>query len=169
MRVIAPFDTPRLHARPLGPGDEALYRRLYTDPAVMAQVGAPLSPDAARRGFAVACRRNAGHGSVELRWAILDRASGEAVGLLALMPDDSGGAEFGVMLLPGAQGRGLARELNDAVVALAFPPDGGGLRRLWARHARGHAAAAAALAASGFRPGPDIGGDATVEITRGPA
>lgn len=169
MRDVAPFDTPRMHARPLGPGDEALYCALYTDPAVMALVGPALSPGDARRGFAVACRCNADDGPVGKRWAILDRGTGEAIGLLALVPDGSAGAEFGVMLMPSAQGRGLARELNDAVVAMAFSPEGWGLRRLWARHAPGHAAAAAALAASGFRPGPRLGVDATVEITRSQA
>lgn len=166
MTGIEPFDTPRMHARPLGPADEAFYCALYSDPAVMALIGVPKSPREALRGFALACRRNADAASGERRWVVLERATGAAIGLLALLRDGSGAAELGVMLLPSAQGRGLARELNDAVVGLAFSPGGWALDRLWARHAQGHAAAAAALAASGFRPGPPLGADATVEITR---
>ena len=162
------FDTPRLRLRLLQPGDEALYRALYTDPAVMTHVGTPLSADAAGRAFAAACRRNEDPDGVERRWAVLDRATGAAVGLVAMLRDrlDPANAELGVMLLTAAHGRGLARELNDAVVAQALMPGGWGLDRLWARHAAGHAAAARALAASGFAPGPAEGADATVAITR---
>lgn len=76
--------------------------------------------------------------------------------MLALVrdADDAGSAELGVMLVPAAQRRGLARELDDAVALHAFAPGGWGLHRLWARHAPGHAAAAGVLAASGFEPGP---------------
>ena len=162
------FQTPRLRLRLLQPSDGALYCALYTDPGVMAQVGPPLSAEAAKRGFAVARRRNGDPGATERRWAVLGLDSGEAMGLLALLrdPRDPGNAELGVMLLPAAQGRGVARELNDAVVARAFAPGGWGLHRVWARHAAGHGAAAGALAASGFRPGPPEGAHATVVATR---
>lgn len=162
------FDTPRLRLCLLQPQDEALYCALYTDPGVMAHVGPPLSAEAARRGFSVARRRNGDPGGTERRWAVLERHSGTAVGLLALLrgPQDPGNVELGVMLLPGAQRRGFARELNDAVVARAFAPGGWGLHRVWARHAPGHGAAAGALEASGFKPGPPEGVHATVVLAR---
>ncbi|HEU4813342.1 MAG TPA: GNAT family N-acetyltransferase [Xanthomonadaceae bacterium] len=162
------FDTPRLRLRLLHPADEALYCALYTDPGVMTHVGPPLSAAAASRGFSVARRRNEAPDGAERRWSVRDLASGEAVGLLALLrdPSDPGNAELGVMLLPAAQGRGFARELNDAVAARAFAPGGWGLHRVWARHAAGHDAAAGALGASGFQPGPPEGTHATVVLTR---
>lgn len=165
---MAPFDTARLHLRPLRAEDEALYCTLYTDPDVMSHIGKPLEPEAARRQFAIACRRNGAGDGMERRWTVSDRSTGRPVGLLALLADraDRDNVELGVMLLPAAQGRGFARELNDAVVARAFGTGGWGLRRVWARHASGHAAAAAALGASGFAPALPAGTDATVAITR---
>ena len=165
--TVESFDTARLHVRALVAADEALYCALYTDPAVMAHIGPPLALEGARRAFAQALRLNATPGGAERRWAVLDRATGGGLGLLALLraADAPGVAEVGVMLLPPAQGRGLARELNEAVASRAFAPGGWGLHRLWARHAAGHAAAAAALAASGFVPGPPSGPDATVQRT----
>ena len=163
------FDTPRLRLRLLEPGDEALYCALYTDPGVMKHVGPPLSAEAARRGFSVARRRNGEADGAQRRWAVVDRASGEAVGLLALLRDplDPGNAELGVMLLPAAHGRGLAREISGAVVAHAFRPGGWGLHRVWARHAPGHGAAAGVLQASGFQPQSPRGGQAIVALSRG--
>ena len=153
--------------RPLRVEDEAMYCALYTDPAVMAHIGAPLAPEAARRQFASARLRNADPAGEQRRWSVMDRASGHALGLVALLrdPDDAANAELGVMLLPAAHGRGMARELNDAVLGYAFGRDRG-LRRVWARHATGHAAAAAALAASGFLPVPSHGGEVVVAATR---
>lgn len=166
---MGPFDTARLHLRPLRADDERLYVALYTDSGVMAHIGEPLAPDAARRQFASACRLNDAPVDTQRRWVVTDRATGGPLGLLALLrdPADPDNVELGVMLLPTAQGQGFARELNDAVVARAFEPGGWGLRRVWARHAPGHAAAAAALGASGFVPAPPLDGDATVAIERG--
>lgn len=166
---MAPFDTPRLHLRPLRGEDASIYCALYTDASVMAHIGTPLAPVVASRQFADACRFNDDPAGVQRRWAVIERASGAGLGLLALLGDrtDPGNAELGVMLLPGGQGRGLARELNDAVLDRAFGAGGWGLHRVWARHASGHAAAAQALFASGFEPGPRLGADATVAITSG--
>lgn len=162
------FDTLRLHLRPLDADDEALYCALYTDPEVMAHIGSPLSREAARGGFAEACRRNGDPDRGDRRWVVLDRISGEALGLLAVLGEapDAPEVELGVMLIPTAHGRGLARELNAAVVARAFGPGGWGLQRVWARYAPGHGAAAATLAASGFEPAPPRGSDAIVAFTR---
>ena len=162
------FYSPRLQMRPLAEGDDAIYLALYTDPDVMTHIAAPLVPDVARAGFERSCHLNAEPGGWVSRWAVLDRASGAALGLLAVLrdPGDPGTAEIGVMLLRVGQGRGLAREINAAVVELAFRDGGWGLTRLWARHARGNVAAANALAASGFEPGPSEGQDAIRAITR---
>ena len=168
MKAIA-FATRRAWLRPLESGDEALYCRLYTDPEVMARIGAPLSPAVARRHFRAARRLNAVRPPREVRWAVRDAASGEGLGLLALVggPPGSPDAELGFMLLPAAQGRGLARELVEAAARHAFGGDEAGPASLWARHAPSHGAVAAILAASGFRPGPALGGSATWVLDRG--
>lgn len=162
------FETQRLLLRPLAAEDEALYCALYTDPGVMAHIGAPLSREAALRGFVEARRRNADPAGVELRWTVVDRVSGGALGLFAVLLDrtDRENAEFGAMLLPAAHGRGLARELCDAVTRQAFDRAGWGMHRVWARHAVDHEAAAAALVATGFEPGPPLGADTVYAMTR---
>lgn len=168
MNRLATFGTPRARLRGLVPEDEALYCALYTDLDVMALIGEPLSLAAAKRAFAIACRRNADPAARERYWSILDRGTGRGIGLLALIAgaSDPGDAEFGVMLLPAAQGRGLARELNEALLEQAFARGGWGLHRLWARHAQRHGAAAAVLARSGFRPARPLGANAVVETMR---
>lgn len=161
------FQSARLRVRPLRAADHALYCALYTDPGVMAHIGAPQSPRAASRQFDAACRLNDDPSGAQRRWAVTERSSGAAVGLVALLgdPEDPGNVELGVMLLPTAQGQGYARELCDAVLDRAFGAGGWGLRRVWARHAMGHKAAAEALRASGFASARRLGNHATVAIT----
>lgn len=168
MKAIA-FATRRARLDPLEAGDEALYCRLYTDPDVMAFIGAPLSPAVARRDFRAACRLNAARSPREVRWAVRDAATGRGLGLLALVrgPPGTLDAELGFMLLPEAQGRGLARELVDGAATHAFADCDEGPASLWARHAPSHGAVAAILAASGFRPGPALDGSATWVLGRG--
>lgn len=159
----AALATPRTTLRLLGPGDEALYCALYTDPAVMARVGPPLAPAVALAGFRAARRLNAAADGRQRRWSVSDAATGQALGLLALLGDPGGRprAEVGILLLPLAQGRGIGRELIGAACAIAFGPGGWGLEEAWARHRPGHAAAAALLAATGFEPGPALAGATT--------
>ena len=168
MMDAGPFDTPRMHLRPPGPRDEALYCALDTDPAVMAKIGPPLRHDAARTDFIAVLRCNGDPAGARRDWVVLDRGTREPLGLVALFRSatDRSDAEFGVMLLPGAQGEGRARELCGAVVARGFGPGGWGLRRLWLRHAPGHDAMVSMMAAAGFRPGAPVDGQATGEITR---
>ena len=94
-------------------------------------------------------------------------APGGAVGLLALLQDQagSGDAEIGVMLLPAAQGRGFAREVVGALVALVFSACPG-IDRVWARHRVDHAAAAALMRAVGFPVESACGKRATCSRTR---
>lgn len=162
------FSTARCHLRLLHPGDEALYGALYTDRRVMAHIAAPLDAAGVRRGFDAACRGNADRELRQRHWAVLDRRDGSPFGLLALFEDttDPGSAELGVMLLPDAQGRGLTREIMDALLALVFG-SGTEFQRIWARHEAAHPVAAAVLASSGFVADRGIGAHATRSITRG--
>ena len=161
------FYSPRLQMRPLAEGDDAIYLALYTDPDVMTHIAAPLVPDVARAGFERSCHLNAEPGGWVSRWAVLDRASGAALGLLAVLrdPGDPGTAEIGVMLLPAAQGRGFAREVVGALVALVFSACPG-IDRVWARHRVDHAAAAALMRAVGFPVESACGKRATCSRTR---
>ena len=154
------FDTPRLHLRPLGASDEALYCRLYCDPDVMRHIGAPLSAEAARTAFATVIglmRRDAPTMQV---WVMHDRAAGADVGILALishadMPD---AREIGAMLLFEGQGRGFAVEAQMALLDWVF--DAQGVRAVWSRNAPGNAAAAGVRLKLGFLRARDGPGDA---------
>jgi RimJ/RimL family protein N-acetyltransferase len=134
--LLDSFDTARLHLRRIDAGDEALYCQLYTDPALMRHIASPMTMEAAKRSFVVACRQ---HAWMKQRWILVDR-SGTAptrIGLLGLIVDvdttDVASAEIGVMLREGWQGRGFAAEAIMAMAARAF--DAGALECLWTRHA----------------------------------
>lgn len=145
--------TSRLHLRPLSPSDEGLYCRLYMDPGVMRHVATPLSRGAASRAFGSLLRQQA-IGPRSRHWVLVPREGGDALGLMAWLPDpgDPGSAEVGVLLATGAQGRGHAAEaiaaLADAVFAASAQ------RRLWTRHARGNDPAAGLMRKLGFEPLP---------------
>jgi RimJ/RimL family protein N-acetyltransferase len=123
------FDTPRLHLRPLREGDEPLYRALYTDPELMRNIAAPLSDEAVRRSFRVACRQQLPH---PRRWIIHEKEGNHEIGLLGLVPED-GTAEIGVMLLAGWDRRGFATESMAGMVDRVFSRRS--LPRLCARQA----------------------------------
>lgn len=156
------FATPRLRIRPLEASDEALFLRLYTDPALMRHIGAPLSPEAARRGFRAACRQAGDASASAQRWIIADHASGTAIGLLGLHRHDGedATAELGVMLLGDWQGRGLAAEALAALVDVAF--DALRLSSVWTRHAAGNDAVVRMMLALGFQRG-----ESAVDISAG--
>jgi ribosomal-protein-alanine N-acetyltransferase len=100
------FDTPRLHLRPLGEADEALYCQLYTDPELMRHIAAPMSIEAAQRSFRTACKQQLPQPQ---RWIISERATHSDIGLLGLIRGEPG-PEIGVMLLAHGHGRGYGGE-----------------------------------------------------------
>ena len=113
------FDTARLHLRPIGEGDEALYCGLYTDPDLMRHIAAPMTLEAAKRSFGAACRQQSW---MKQRWILLERSSAVpiSIGQLGLFVDadatQGASAEIGVMLLDDWQKRGYAAE---AIMAMA--------------------------------------------------
>lgn len=140
------FETPRLHMRPLGETDEALYCHLHTDPEVMRHIGAPMSAEAAQRSFRAACRLATREGAAAQRWVVAEHGSAAAIGLLALIGDEAAAdqAEVGLMLRPDRQRRGVAVAAIGAIADWAFDPacsDGPDLRLLWTRHAPDNVAA----------------------------
>ena len=136
------FDTARLHLRPIGQGDKALYCHLYTDPDLMRHIAAPMTLEAARRSFDAVCLQGS---SEKQRWILLERSGTvpTGIGLLGLFVDaeamDGRSAEIGVMLLDGWQMRGYAAEAIMAIAGRVFAS--GALDRLWTRHAPDNALA----------------------------
>lgn len=129
--VVQAFETPRLHLRPLGEGDEALYCHLYTDPGMMRHIGAPLSAAAALRSFHKARALSAQAAPAMQLWTITEHGSSAGLGLLAQVHhgDATDVAELGIMLVADAQGRGLAAEAMEALTERLFAqPE---IRRLW--------------------------------------
>lgn len=154
--MIASLEGPRLQLRPLAEDDEALYCRLFGDPAVMARIAAPQAGPAATQGFRQALAMNRAQPPQRLFWVIRTRADGEPQGLIGLTLDEPGGAEVGVVLPEAQQGRGLATEAIALLADHAFGPLG--LVRLHTQHAAGHALAAGLMRALGFENTAQEGG-----------
>jgi RimJ/RimL family protein N-acetyltransferase len=109
------FETPRLRMRPLDESDQGIYCALYTDPALMRFIAAPLEAERARRSFHAALGMQAPRPQ---RWIVTEKAGGD-VGLLGLIGTGDR-PEIGVMLLASAQGRGYGTEAMAGMVAHAF-------------------------------------------------
>jgi ribosomal-protein-alanine N-acetyltransferase len=154
-----PLQTSRLQLHPLDDTDRDFYCRLYTDAAVMAHVGSPLSQDAAETAFGRVLRQLAALPPRACYWILHARVTGEPLGLMALVRDrnDSASAEVGVLLLPDAQGRSHATAAIAALADHVFSKPG--LQRLWARHAPGHAAALGLMRRLGFVPETGVAAD----------
>lgn len=150
------LQTSRLHLRPLMEADQAFYCRLYTDPAVMARVGTPLSPEAAQGAFDRVLRQIAAKPPRAHYWMLWERGTQAVIGLMALVfdRDDRNSAEVGVLLLPNAQGQGHATEAITALVDNAFAEPA--ISRLWTRHATGHVAMIRLMRRLGFAQCVDL-------------
>jgi RimJ/RimL family protein N-acetyltransferase len=134
---VAVLETARLRLRPRAAGDEALYRGLYTDAAVMREIGAPMSADAAARAFQSACRHNGRDAPGHRFWAIdatdaRVATPGDSVGFAALLRSGVG-AELGVMLRQGWWHGGISSEAFVPLIDHAFL--GMGLALVYAQRA----------------------------------
>lgn len=101
-----------IELRPLSDGDDGFYCRLYTDAACMRWIGAVLDRETAMRSFMAA---RGGKGPC-WRAIVVERASGQPIGLVAIEPVTSGTVEIGVILLRSAWGKGLARAALERVL-----------------------------------------------------
>lgn len=155
------LSTPRLRLRPLALPDERLYCSLYTDPHVMRHVAEPLAPEAARRAFMVVMEQLAADPPKACYWVIRPRDGGDALGLLACLPDrdDTGSAEVGVLLAGTAACRGYATESIEALAEAVFARPA--QHRLWTRHAPGNGPALGLMRKLGFAPMGNSGSGST--------
>lgn len=135
---MAELETPRLRLRPLNAGDQALYCGLYTDAAVMREVGPPLAADAAARAFHAACRHNVRDRPGHRFWAIHMKAADATnhaaggIGMAALLRTGDA-AELGVMLRHGWWNGGISSEAFVPLIDHAFL--GMGLALVYAQRA----------------------------------
>lgn len=129
--------------------DRALYARLYSDPDVMRHIAEPITGAAVDASFDAALALQPGQAGFAPRWIVLDRGTGNGIGLLGLIRDaNRRSAEIGVMLLPDAQGRGFAAEALAAAAAAVFRSRC--LGELWARHSSRHARMARVFSSLGY-------------------
>jgi RimJ/RimL family protein N-acetyltransferase len=150
---VSVIATSRLQLRPLGTGDAAFYRALYTDADLLRDIAPALDDAAAARSFAAALRDAAAIAPGRRRWVIVE--GGRDVGLLGLLGSD-GEAEVGALVVAERQGSGIAAEAIAALARHAFADLG--LSRLHTRHAPTNAAAAGLMRKLGFAalaPGDD--------------
>ena len=135
------FATGRLRMRRLAQADEAFYCRIYTDAGLMRHVAQASTEQTARKDFQNACREDF-QSAQWWYWVMQTRDQEHDVGLLGLVASEGVGGyagEIGAMLLPAAQGGGLAAEAIAALVDIAFAQTT--LQRLHTRHARANVAA----------------------------
>ncbi len=113
---------PPVALRFLQPDDEALYIDLFTDPDTMAWAGPALTVPAAAKSFRAALRRTAKPGDSLHFYAIVEAASGTAIGIGAQQPIDAGGdrAEVGMLLQRQVRGRGYATPALAALIDVSF-------------------------------------------------
>jgi RimJ/RimL family protein N-acetyltransferase len=152
MPAATPLHASPFALRPFADGDVALYVALFTDAEVMRAVGAPFAPDRAARAAASALGHQQEANGRFRHWVIEHpKGPGGLVGLALRGERWSGGeAELGVLLWPATQARGAATAAIRAVRPWAF--EVAGLAALTCHHADGHAAAAALMRRTGFRP-----------------
>jgi len=111
------LDSDRFRLSLLDAADEPLYARIYTDPAMMENVGPIQSGEEAKQGFDRLCSLNGCRPFRYLYWKIACKSSGSTVGIAALMKNKGAdAAELGMMVLPEWQARGVAKELVPLLV-----------------------------------------------------
>lgn len=147
--------------------DAGLYRALYTDPRVMAEIGPPLTPEAADAAFARVVRHNGLDVPGHRAWTIEDRETDERLGLVALVREGDGTtAELGIMLVPAAwTGRVAVLALRHALEA-GFESQGLSVVRATCREGRNVRVVRGLLRPFGFQWAGSQGGIAEWRLAR---
>lgn len=116
------FETSRIRARLIDNRDRDLYLKLYTDPAVMAHIGATKSAAEAIDVFEKVLGYNAETPVRARYWRLSHSGFDDPIGLQSIVRPsaDPATVELGTMLLPQSQGQGFGLEVSDRIVALLF-------------------------------------------------
>jgi RimJ/RimL family protein N-acetyltransferase len=116
------FETERLRLRPLGAGDEALYRELYTDQETMRFIGPPLAMEQAADKFQKIVARQSKPSLKGRFLAMLDKDTLRPVGICGTSRYDADAlrVEVGIILRSEARARGVAREALTALMKRIF-------------------------------------------------
>lgn len=147
------FETPRIRARLIDSRDRDLYRNLYTDPAVMAHIGAAMSEAEADVVFDKVLGYNAEWPMRARYWRLSGRSTDEAIGIQSFIRPvaDPASLELGMMLLPQSQGHGLGIEASRRFIDLLLGNHWGlDAETVFARHADANARVARLGATLGF-------------------
>jgi len=153
MRTV--FETARLVAREMTPGDLDFVASLLADPEVMRHYPRCQTRDEAAGWIARAGEDYASHGFG--RWLILDRAAGRPVGMVGLLAPrhpDTGEPEAVWMIARADWRRGLALEAASTTLDRAFGPLA--IPRVVALIRPVNAASAGVAARLGMRPGRKV-------------
>lgn len=113
------LENERVSLRLLDARDRELYVATYTDPVMMAQVGAPLDGEAARVAFDRTCKANLEAALRHRCWVITAAPDGAVAGLLGLGRKGDV-VEIGGMILPEWQGRGVSGHAFPLGMRVAF-------------------------------------------------
>ena len=147
------FETARLQARLVDSRDRDLYRSLYTDPAVMAHIGAVMGEAEADAVFGKVLGYNAETPVRARYWRLSDPGTDDAIGIQSFIRPlaDPASLELGMMLLPQSQGQGLGIEASQRFVDLLLGNHWGlDIETVFARHAETNARVARLGATLGF-------------------
>lgn len=142
--MTAVLETARFRLQPISAHDaehRALYVHLYTNPAVMAQIGSPLAVDAAARAFGRFCASVQGDQPGHRYWMIVDPAEG-AIGLAGFHRQGDSAA-IGAMLHQDWWRRGVTTEVFTRLLAHGWNEMG--LTRVFGDSLVGHAQVVGAL------------------------
>lgn len=144
----------RFLLRPLAVADEDLYLALYTDAEVMTHVSDVLTPIAARSAFDKVVAFNRQAAGAYLTWVVVERSTGDAWGLLALVARD-GGSEIGALIWPRYHNTGVATEIIRRLMDFAFTE--GGVGSVFTRHRAANGGAEGLMRKLDFERIPAVG------------
>jgi len=126
------FTTKRLLIRPLSAQDKSLYCQLYTNKEIMRYISKPLTTSDAEIGFERTLKLMLMKKAYFLTWAIIDKDTNKAIGLLTLITSKPKNTtsqsalslvqppEIGIVLRQQAQGKSLSKEALGALIEYGF-------------------------------------------------
>jgi len=118
--MAALFETPRLLVRHLRATDVDAYHRIIGNAEVMRYIRAPQTFAGTREFLDKVISRYV-PGSLDLRFAVEEKETGELIGNFAIIPlERTAQTQLGYAFIPSAWGKGYATELTQAGIRYAF-------------------------------------------------